>query len=378
MLEEYIYCGTKKLRCGYTTGSCAAAAAKASAQMLLTGMTIDKVSLMTPKGILLELNIKNSEIETDYAECAIKKDSGDDPDVTNGILVYARVEKIPSGVIIDGGKGVGRITKSGLDRKIGEAAINTVPRRMIENAVTEMAEQYGYDGGFRIIISVPEGEKIARKTYNPRLGIEGGISIIGTSGIVEPMSNKAVIETIRTEESMLKAQGRKNLLITIGNYSGTFLKDYLPELDKTVKCSNFIGEAIDFAVEFGFKRILIAGHAGKLVKLGAGIMNTHSSNADGRMEVLITCGLLAGADTETLKKIYECITVDDALGILQSAGLLEKTMEILMGKIQFYLDAKVKNTLEIGALMFSNKYGVLGKTSSADSIIKWTAEEYNG
>ena len=100
MLEEYIYCGTKKLRCGYTTGSCAAAAAKASAQMLLTGMTIDKVSLMTPKGILLELNIKNSEIETDYAECAIKKDSGDDPDVTNGILVYARVEKIPSGIII--------------------------------------------------------------------------------------------------------------------------------------------------------------------------------------------------------------------------------------------------------------------------------------
>ena len=140
MLEEYIYCGTKKLRCGYTTGSCAAAAVKASAQMLLTGMTIDKVSLMTPKGILLELNIKNSEIETDYAECAIKKDSGDDPDVTNGILVYARVEKIPSGIIIDGGKGVGRITKSGLDRKIGEAAINTVPRRMIENAVIEIAK----------------------------------------------------------------------------------------------------------------------------------------------------------------------------------------------------------------------------------------------
>ena len=143
MFEEYIYCGTKKLRCGYTTGSCAAAAVKASAQMLLTGMTIDKVSLMTPKGILLELNIKNSEIETDYAECAINKDSGDDPDVTNGILVYARVEKIPSGIIIDGGKGVGRITKSGLDRKIGEAAINTVPRRMIENAVIEIAEKYG-------------------------------------------------------------------------------------------------------------------------------------------------------------------------------------------------------------------------------------------
>lgn len=378
MLEEYIYCGTEKMRCGYTTGSCAAAAAKASSQMLLTGAAIDAISLMTPKGIPLNLDVENPYIAKDYAECAIKKDSGDDPDVTNGILVYARAEKIASGIIIDGGKGVGRVTKGGLDRKIGESAINTVPRKMIENAVTEVSEKYNYDGGFRIIISVPEGEKTARKTYNPRLGIEGGISIIGTSGIVEPMSSKSVIATIRTEESMLKAQGRKNLLITIGNYSGTFLKEYLPELDKTVKCSNFIGEAIDFAVEFDFERVLIAGHAGKLVKLGAGIMNTHSSNADGRMDVLITCGLLAGADTETLKKIHECITVDDALKILKSVGLLEAAMKILMDKIQFYLDAKVKDTLEIGALMFSNKYGVLGKTPMADCIIKFMAEECHG
>lgn len=378
MLEEYIYCGTEKLRCGYTTGSCAAAAAKASALMLVTGMTIDQINLMTPKGILLELDIENLQIGSDFAECAVKKDSGDDPDVTNGLLVYARVEKISSGIIIDGGKGVGRVTKSGLDRKVGEAAINTVPRKMIEDAVTEIAEKFDYDGGFRIIISVPDGEKIAEKTYNPRLGITGGISIIGTSGIVEPMSTRAVIETIRTEENMIKAQGRKNLLITIGNYSGTFLKEHLPELNKTVKCSNFIGDAIDFAVEFGFERVLIAGHAGKLVKLGAGIMNTHSSNADGRMEVLITCGLLAGADNQTLKKIHECITVDDALSILKSVGLLEKTMEILMDKIQFYLIAKVKHTLEIGALMFSNKYGILGKTSGADRIIKLIAEECDG
>ncbi|MDE5648816.1 MAG: cobalt-precorrin-5B (C(1))-methyltransferase CbiD, partial [Oscillospiraceae bacterium] len=233
MLEEYIYCGTEKLRCGYTTGSCAAAAAKASVQMLLTGLTIDKVSLMTPKGILLELDIENPQIGFEYSECAVEKDSGDDPDVTNGILVYARAEKIPSGIIIDGGKGVGRVTKSGLDRKVGEAAINTIPRKMIENSVTEIAEKFDYDGGFKIVITVPEGEKIAEKTYNPRLGIVGGISIIGTSGIVEPMSTKAVIETIRTEESMIKAQGRKNLLITIGNYSGTFLKEHLPELNKT-------------------------------------------------------------------------------------------------------------------------------------------------
>lgn len=378
MLEEYIYCGTEKLRCGYTTGSCAAAAAKASALMLLSGMKINKISLMTPKGILLELDIKDPKIGLGYAECAVKKDSGDDPDVTNGILIYARAEKFASGIIIDGGKGVGRVTESGLDRKVGEAAINTVPRKMIENAVKEIAEKYDYDGGFKIVITVPEGEKIAEKTYNPRLGIIGGISIIGTSGIVEPMSAKAVVETIRTEESMIKAQGRKNLLITIGNYSETFLNEHLPELNKTVKCSNFIGDAIDCAVEFGFERVLIIGHAGKLVKLGAGIMNTHSSNADGRMEVLITCGLLAGADTQTLKLIYKCITVDDALGILKTVGLLEKTLAVLMDKIQFYLNAKVKNTLEIGALMFSNKYGLLGKTVDAERIIKFIKAECDG
>lgn len=378
MLEEYIYCGTEKLRCGYTTGSCAAAAAKASALMLLSGMKIDKISLMTPKGILLELDIKDPKIGFDYAECAVKKDSGDDPDVTNGILIYAKVQKFASGIIIDGGKGVGRVTESGLDRKVGEAAINTVPRKMIENAVKEIAEKYDYDGGFKIVITVPEGEKIAEKTYNPRLGIIGGISIIGTSGIVEPMSAKAVVETIRTEESMIKAQGRKNLLITIGNYSGTFLKEHLPDLNKTVKCSNFIGDAIDCAVEFGFERVLIIGHAGKLVKLGAGIMNTHSSNADGRMEVLITCGLLAGADIQTLKLIYKCITVDDALEILKAVGLLEKTLKVLMDKIQFYLNAKVKNKLEIGALMFSNKYGLLGKTIDAERIIKFIKAECDG
>lgn len=378
MLEEYIYSGTEKLRCGYTTGSCAAAAAKASALMLLSGMKIDKISLITPKGILLELDIQDPKIGLGYAECAVKKDSGDDPDVTNGILIYARAEKFASGIIIDGGKGVGRVTESGLDRKVGEAAINTVPRTMIENAVKEIAEKYDYDGGFKIVITVPEGEKIAEKTYNPRLGIIGGISIIGTSGIVEPMSAKAVVETIRTEESMIKAKGRKNLLITIGNYSGTFLNEHLPELNKTVKCSNFIGDAIDCAVEFGFERVLIIGHAGKLVKLGAGIMNTHSSNADGRMEVLITCGLLAGADIQTLKLIYKCITVDDALEILKAVGLLEKTLKVLMDKIQFYLNAKVKNTLEIGALMFSNKYGLLGKTLDAERIIKFIKAECDG
>lgn len=379
MFERYIYHGKEKLRCGYTTGSCATAAAKAAAEMLLTGDIVCSITIMTPKGIALELDVQNSIIENGYALCSVVKDSGDDPDITNGISVFAKAEKISSGVEICGGEGIGTITAKGLDQPVGAAAINSVPRKMIKEAVSEISEENGYYGGFKITVSVPGGEELARKTYNPRIGIEGGISIIGTSGIVEPMSSAALVETIRMEERVRKAQGLKNLLLTIGNYSDDFLTEKMPYIpDKGVKCSNFIGEAIDSALEYGFESILIVGHIGKLVKLGAGIMNTHSAQADGRMDVLVTCGVLAGADVETLRKIPECVTVDAALEIFQNAGMLERVSEILMRKTEYYLNAKVKNAVKIGALMFSNKFGIIGQTSSAEELIELITEEYNG
>ena len=379
MLEEYIYRGKEKLRCGYTTGSCAAAAAKAAAEMLISGNRISTVQINTPKGILLDLDVLDAEIYDNYAECAIKKDSGDDPDITDGILVYAKVSRLTFGIEITGGKGVGIVTKAGLDQAVGAYAINSVPRKMITLAVGEIAEKYDYHGGFKVEISVPEGENIAKKTFNPRMGIVDGISIIGTSGIVEPMSNSALIETIRLEEKMRRAEGHNTLLLTIGNYSEGYIQRSMPfALEKSVKCSNFIGEAIDIALEFGFESILIIGHMGKLVKLGAGIMNTHSAQADGRMDVLVTCGLLAGADSEMLKRLPDCVTVDAALDILKTSGMLEKTLEILADRAEYYLNAKVKNSIEIGAIMFSDKHPVTVKTSLADKLAGQISEEYNG
>ncbi len=379
MFKRYIYHGKEKLRCGYTTGSCAAAAAKAAAEMLLTGDIVSSVSIMTPKGVALEPDVYNCRIEKDYAVCSVVKDSGDDPDITNGISVFAKAEKIPSGVEICGGEGIGTVTAKGLDQPVGAAALNSVPRKMIKEAVSEIAEENDYYGGFKITVSVPGGEELARKTYNPRMGIEGGISIIGTSGIVEPMSSAALVETIRMEERVRRAEGLKNLLLTIGNYSDDFLTEKMPHIpDKGVKCSNYIGEAIDAALEYGFESILIVGHIGKLVKLGAGIMNTHSAQADGRMDVLVTCGVLAGADIKILQKIPDCVTVDAALEILQSAGVLEKVSEILMQKAEYYLNAKVKNSVKIGALMFSNKFGIIGQTSCVEELIQLITEEYNG
>lgn len=379
MLEEYVYRGSEKLRCGYTTGSCAAAAAKAAAEILLSGSKPSFVCIDTPKGILLKLEVQETEAGEDFAKCGIIKDGGDDCDVTSGTLIFARVSLIPRGVEITGGKGIGIVTKAGLDQPVGEFAINSVPRKMITREVLETAEKYGYSGGFRVEISVPNGEEIAKKTYNPRMGIVGGISIIGTSGIVEPMSNSALIETIRVEAKMRRADGYKNLLLTLGNYSESFIQRSMPfALQKSVKCSNFIGEAIDIALETGFERVLIIGHIGKLVKLGAGIMNTHSAQADGRMEVLVTCGLLAGADSELLKKLPDCATVDAALEILKSGGYMDKTLEVLAKRAEYYLNAKVKNSIEIGAVMFSDKLGVRVKTSLAGRLITLISEEYNG
>lgn len=379
MIEKYIAHGRKKLRCGYTTGSCAAGAAKASAKMLITGEIIDSVQICTPKEIRLELKINDISVDEVSVSCAVQKDSGDDPDITNGILVYARAEKILHGIIIAGGEGIGKVTKVGLDQPVGEWAINSVPRKMISSAVKEVFEEFDYHGGMKITIYVPNGKEIALKTYNPRMGIEGGISIIGTTGIVEPMSSAALIDTIRLEIKMRNEEQLKTLLLTIGNYSEGFLANQMPfALEKSVKCSNYIGDAIDIALEFGFENILIIGHIGKLVKLGAGIMNTHSAQADGRMDVIVTCGVLAGVESADLKKIPECATVDAALSILEENGVKDKTIVVLMQRAQHYLNAKVKNEAKIGAVMFSEKHMEAWKTPAADELIKLITEEYYG
>lgn len=378
-MDRFIYRSGEKLRCGFTTGSCAAAASKAAAIALLSGIPAECVELPTPKGVTLNIPVERCEISGNSALCSVIKDSGDDPDITNGIEVCARVELSGSGFTIDGGEGIGTVTKPGLDQPPGAAAINSVPRKMIVAAVAEIAEHYDYRGGFHVVISVPKGAELASKTYNPRMGIEGGISIIGTTGIVEPMSNSALVDTIRLEERMRHEEGCRSLLLTLGNYSQSFIQRNMPfALDHCVTCSNFIGEAIDAALEYGFERILIIGHIGKMVKLGAGIMNTHSAQADGRMEVLVTCGLLAGAVPDTLKKITECVTADAAISLLRNSGVCEKAMEILGRRAEYYLSAKVKSTVPIGAVMFSDKYGILVETPSAGGLIRTISEEYNG
>ena len=371
MLEKYVSKGSKKLRCGFTKGTCAAAASAGAARMLLSGKVIENITVITPSGNSVTVGLTDIKKENDYVSCAVQKDSGDDPDVTDKILVYSTVSYEKSGITVDGGEGVGRVTKKGLKQQIGEAAINPVPRKMIEEQLKTAASDYSYDGGLKAVISVPMGIQIAKKTFNPRLGIEGGISILGTTGIVEPMSEQALIDTISVELDVRRAQNEEFIIVTPGNYGQDFLRDNLGiAVDKCVKCSNFIGDTIDMCIEKGFKSMLLVGHIGKLSKLGCTIYNTHSRYADGRMEAFALCAALCGAEREVLENILGCITTDAALEILKKEGIFDETIKMLEKRIDRSLKLRAKGSIEIGMITFSEEYGILCKTENADNMLE--------
>ena len=371
-MEEFIEKEGKKLRFGYTTGSCAAAAAKAAAWMLLTGQKKEEISLITPKGVALTLPVLDIAVEPDRVSCAIRKDSGDDPDVTNGTLIYAEVTPTAApGIAIDGGFGVGRVTKKGLDQPVGNAAINSVPRQMIRETLEEILTLTDQKCGLNVVISVPEGEKLAKQTFNPRLGIVGGISILGTTGIVEPMSEKALVDTIRVELKQRRANGDEYVLLTPGNYGCDFIRAGLAlNPEQAVQSSNFIGQTLDICRELGFRGALLVGHIGKLVKIGGGMMNTHSKYGDCRMEILAAHAGIAGLSPEKIGEILQCVACDDALRILRDAGCFEKTLTGLTERILFHLHHRAGEDMEVGTILFSKEYGLLAKSDNAMELIE--------
>ena len=369
-LEVYLPVGRERLRCGYTTGTCAAAAAAGAARLLLTGESLPAVRVDTPAGITVEAELLEHAAGPDWAACAVRKDGGDDPDVTDGTLICARAERTDApGVTIDGGAGVGRVTRPGLDQPVGAAAINSTPRRMITAMVEAVMAAAGYTGGLAVTISAPQGEELAGRTFNPRLGIEGGISILGTSGIVRPMSEAALIDSVKLELDMLHARGVRHVLVTPGNYGEDFARDVLHlRLKDWALCSNYVGEAIDHAAGLGIESFLLVGHLGKLIKVAAGTMNTHSKTADGRREVLCTHAALCGADRDTVQALYGCITTDQAIPILDGAGLREPVLRSIAAALDEQLKHRAGD-MAIEALFFSNQYGVLGQTPGADALL---------
>lgn len=376
----------KKLRKGYTTGTCAAAASKAAAIMLLGGGRIENINVTLPTGKEISLKIENTEIMPDGVSCAVKKDSGDDPDITKGIYIYSKVSKNLRGsgsiatrksfafsskqccspmqlkdsplIKITGGIGIGIVTREGLDQPVGEYAINSVPRQSIYENVKEVCSLYEFTDELNIEISAPEGVEIAKRTFNPRLGIKGGISILGTSGIVEPMSEKALVDTIATEINVISKK-YKYIVAVPGNYGADFaVRELGIERDRIVTMSNFVGDTIELAKTKNIKGMLMVGHIGKMVKLGGGIFNTHSRVADCRMEILASCGVEMEINNDILRNILKCVTTDEAVDLLIKNGIIKDISKRLIERIDYYTGLKADG-MEIGTVVFSNKYGVL-------------------
>ena len=393
---------------GITTGSCAALTARAAALHLMGYGPVFESTLMTPKGIRVTFPVELVPEETDlpqsgvspvsdgtsgpdFAEYRIKKDSGDDPDVTHGTYICTSVQRIADeskvpeyafrsevypNLFLDGGEGVGRVTRPGLTQPVGYAAINETPRRMIFQAVADVLDAADDHGLYLITVRIPEGRTLAKKTFNPRLGIEGGISVLGTSGIIEPMSDKAIVDTTETLIRQRKELGYKTLLVTPGNYGQGYVTEYLGmDLSSSIKCSNFMGETIDLAVSYGFEDFLLVGNIGKIVKLSAGIMNTHSHTADCRWEIIAANAAVCGASQELLITLESCITTEEMLKYLDAENLIQPVMGRIMERVEKYVSMRAGDGMRTGVYMFSENYGLLGMTSHAEEILGAVKEE---
>ncbi len=359
----------KALRKGYTTGSCATAAAKVAALMVLRQHLIHQVSIVTPSGVTLNLEVESPHVEGQLAVAAIRKDGGDDVDATHGMLIFARVTLTDdSAILLSGGEGVGTVTRKGIGLPIGSAAINRTPRQTIEAAVREVI---GPSRGALVEIFAPEGEARAQKTYNGRLGIVGGISIIGTTGIVTPMSEESWKRSLALELEMKRAAGLDRVILVPGNHGERFVREQLGVSTETVvTMSNFVGYMIEEAVRLGFRHIVLIGHPGKLVKIAAGIFHTHSHIADARMETLVAHLALIGAPHDLLLTVSECDTTEAALEYIDAAGY-RHLFDRLAQRICQRVDQMLRFTTtppRCDAIMFSFDNQVLGASRPVAAI----------
>lgn len=369
--DQMVIKNGKALRKGFTTGSCACAAAAAAAELLLGGKTISSVEIYLPNGTNAAFDVMVKKKAESSAVCAVIKDAGDDPDITDGVEISAKVSFAPEGIHFFAGSGVGTVTCSGLPIEKGEPAINPGPRKMIQENLKNISQKYGYTGGFAITVSAKGGEELAKHTFNPRLGIEGGISILGTTGIVEPMSEQALIDTIHLTIDRARIQNSQQIIVSPGNYGRDYCLHQLGfSLEDCIKCSNFIGETLDYLVYRDFSEILLVGHIGKLVKLAGGIMNTHSSIADARMEILASHCALAGGNQQAVKSIMESRTTDQALSILDQWNLTDTVCHSLLNKIVEHIRLRTHGKISIHVIVFTTEERLLIKTEKVEDFIK--------
>ncbi len=357
-INKYIIKNGRKLRYGYTTGSCAAAATKAAAFALFKNIALDEVEIDTPKGWPLKLKVEDLKQTDGWAECGIKKDGGDDPDVTSGLVIYSRVEKIPGkDIILTAGEGIGNVTKPGLQIKPGQPAINLVPQAMIKKEISRVLPK---NQGVKITLRVPGGEEIARKTFNPKLGIVGGISIIGTTGIVEPMSTQAIKETLAVELSILSAEGHRQVVLVPGNYGKNYALNAGKDESLIIRYGNYLGFALEKCVEYGFHKVELIGDVGKLVKVAAGIFDTTGRVADARGEIAAAYAAYFGAGQEVIAKILNSTTTEESFALVEEAGInIEEFSYFICKRIVDKCLWYTGNRMDLSVQLFSQSRGFL-------------------
>lgn len=370
-MEEFVSYNGKKLRKGYTTGSCATAATIAAVKMLLHQKAVDQVKLIPPAGVELVIPIHNVQFNAQEASCSVIKDGGDDADATHGLHIYSTVRWREDGKIkIDGGEGVGRVTEEGLAVAVGEAAINPTPRKMIETEVNKLLKE---GQGVDIIISAPGGEDVALGTMNPRLGIMGGISILGTSGIVTPMSEEGWKQAISIEMEQKQKLGFKQIILTPGNYGEDFILERTKLNEKyMVQMSNFVGYVLLEAMRLQFEKVLLVGHLGKFIKIAGGIFSTHSKDADARNEIMIANLALLGAPLGLLQEVEKALTTEKQAQLVIEAGysqvyqrIVEKIKERVLKLYQFRAP-----DIEVEVITFLTKHDVVVSTKALKELEK--------
>ncbi len=355
----------KKLRRGYTTGMCAAAAAKGATMLLFQKSCPEVMTVFTPAGFPLHLEIRERETEGDSACCCVIKDAGDDPDVTNGLAIYATAKRAGAGVRIKGGPGVGVVTRPGLAVAPGEPAINPVPRQII---TAEVEKVLPAGCGVEITVWVPGGEAVAAKTLNPRLGIVGGISILGTTGIVEPMSEEAFKASLVPQIAQALALGCRDVVLTPGRRSaGWAAEKYALPAEAVVQMGNFVGFMLEECVRLGVQRVMLFGHQGKLIKVAAGVFHTHNRVADARRETLITHAALAGAERGVIVQIWNCATSEEAVQVIKKHRL-DFLFDRIAGEASRRAMAHVRGRLVVGTALASSAGEILGLDERARRI----------
>lgn len=345
----------KFLRSGYTTGACAAAGVKAALILMTTGEVVDAVEIIALDGTRLTIPIK-AVVKTSDDVCAeVVKFSGDDPDITNGVSVFTTVRRISSNeIIFKAGLGVGHITKAGMQLPIGEPSINPKPRELIRNVAAEFNIS-----GLEVEISIPAGVELAKKTLNPILGVEGGLSIIGTTGVLRPMSEEAFKNSLVPQIDVAKAAGFDELVFVPGKIGETIAKQLGFNDGAIIQTSNFIGFMLEAAAEREVKKIILCGHIGKLAKVAAGVFHTHNRVADGRLETLAAYAAAEGLPANEVQRILDANTTEDAAQII-SANHLEHVYKKIAARASLRAQRYVFGKLQVKTILVDFAGNILG------------------